>query len=70
MDIEGDGRAPARGEVPDAPVDGEVHRRGPVIMRGRMMPKDTTYGNLQSLRRKSDRLASYDLASACIRLSS
>ena len=46
MDIEGDGRAPARGEVPDAPVDGEVHRRGPVIMRGRMVPKDTTYGNL------------------------
>ena len=46
MDIEGDGRAPARGEASDAPADGEVYRRGPVIMRGRMVPKDTTYGNL------------------------
>lgn len=24
----------------------ETYRRGPVIMRGRMVPKDTTYGNL------------------------
>lgn len=46
MDIEGGGRAPARGEASDAPADGEVYRRGPVIMRGRMVPKDTTYGNL------------------------
>lgn len=46
MEISENGPVSAREDAAKtAPFD-ETYRRGPVIMRGRMVPKDTTYGNL------------------------
>ena len=46
MDIDNESPAPQHGDAVQAQPFDETYRRGPVIMRGRMVPKDTTYGNL------------------------
>lgn len=46
MDSNNENPAPQHKDALTTPPFDETYRRGPVIMRGRMVPKDTTYGNL------------------------
>lgn len=46
MDSNNENPAPQHKDALATPPFDETYRRGPVIMRGRMVPKDTTYGNL------------------------
>ena len=46
MDSNNENPAPQHKDALTTPPFDETYRRGPIIMRGRMVPKDTTYGNL------------------------
>lgn len=40
--------------VEGEPAYGETYRRGPVVMRGPMIPKDNTYANLLAPEESAD----------------